>query len=148
MELNEIRINPENFQSFDLSSESHWSGSKAWKDALDIQTDIHRYLDEKLADFGSKDWAGRYATFLNKLGIAHQTDNGWWDEASVMPENLTAFIDFESDDNFSEYCEMAFEAFKDERVAKKSFKNAAEAVYYYSAICFVVAVCVFISVVT
>ena len=94
MNLSEIRITVNNWQEYDLSSEEHRTWSLIWKHALDVQTDIHRFLDKSLNRFGNKDWAGQYATFLNKLGIYHQTDNGWWNEAAVNHENLKAFLEF------------------------------------------------------
>ena len=93
MEIQDIRITTDNYQDYDLSPDEHWSGSIAWNNALDVQSDVHRFLDNKLDGYGSKDWAGKYATWLNNQGIEHQTDNGWWGEAAVSHSNLLAFID-------------------------------------------------------
>ena len=92
MNLSEIRIRVNNWQEYDLSSEEHNTWSLRWQYALDVQTDIHRFLDAALEGIGNKDWAGKYAVFLSTSGINHQTDNGWWSEAAVSHENLTKFV--------------------------------------------------------
>lgn len=112
MELKDIRITPENWSEFDLSSESHWTGSIAWQNALDVQTDIHRFLDYHLNSFGNKDWAGQYATFLNNLGIAHETENGWWNESAVNHENINCFLKFIQDEEFEDVVRDAWSNFK------------------------------------
>lgn len=119
MQLSEIRITVDNWRTLDLSSETHWTGSIAWKNALDIQTDIHRFLDDTLAGLGNKDWAGQYATFLNKLGIEHQTKNGWWNEAAVNHENLKAFVKFIEDEKFEDEVRDAWKLYQQAKILGK-----------------------------
>lgn len=96
MELSDIRVNPANHSKNDPEYD-RWSSKKY----LDIHNDINKYLDEKL-DSSITDWGGQYASFLQNVGIEHQSDNGWWGILAVDPENIQLFVDYNLEDETGE----------------------------------------------
>lgn len=102
MELSDIRINPNNYKRYNVINVRSFSG----KEAIDVSDDIGRYFDEKLGD--KIDWAGRYATWLNKLGFKHETDNGWWNVIAVTPENIGSFVRYNEEDDEGERINQEF----------------------------------------
>jgi len=94
MNIKDIRINPENHEAYDINP--HGCGTRTLYDkSMELSSDINRYLDAKLGE--QHDWAGRYAQFLKKLYIQHETDNGWWSIQAVDPENLEDFVECMTD---------------------------------------------------
>lgn len=104
MEINEIRVNPKNHSRFDVESYPTWTAE--FKESLDAMCDINEFLCSKLDEYD--DWGARYATWLDNLGIESNSDNGWWSKAAVTPENIEAFLEFQTEENeFEEKCSKA-----------------------------------------
>lgn len=91
-ELKEIFLNRSNVDQWQEEDVHSFDGRECLKKHLE--------LNEALCDaLGNKnDWGGRYAGWLNNIGIEHQTDEGWWNETSVCRDNLLCFVEFYSID--------------------------------------------------
>jgi len=91
-DISKIRVNPDNHSQWDLDPQNRFYFDKC----LDVHNDIGLYLSYKI---GVKcDLDGKYASFLNDIGIIHQSDNGWWSIEAVNPKNIEAFISYYTDD--------------------------------------------------
>lgn len=105
MELSDIKVNPNNIKDYQLNagstdfggaSISNWIlNRKDLDDCLAAHMTLNSYLIDKVGDCG-----GGYASWLNSMGIEHQSDEGWWNEAAVTPENIQAFIKTYEDEQY------------------------------------------------
>lgn len=122
MTLSEIRINPENHSKYDCDPGDGFLFDKC----LDVHNDIDKYFTSVLGN-GTYDWGGKYASFLNDIGIEHQSDNGWWSKAAVNSKNIEAFIKYytESIDesSFILHYESARESYSKLKKAKLGTHN-------------------------
>jgi hypothetical protein len=95
MVMRKLKITRHNHNEYDSITDTI---DYRWDDALAAMMDVNDVLDEELSSYHSQDWGGRYASFLNSIGIDHTTDNGWWNLTSINPENIQLFIDFTVND--------------------------------------------------
>lgn len=119
MEITDIAVNPDNISDFDLSTSSVDLGcarvgawllnGKALDSCLDAHMTLNSYLSEKT---GGDDAGGKYANWLNSMGFYHQSDNGWWNEIAVTPENILSFVKTYEDEKFDELVNCSIERFK------------------------------------
>jgi hypothetical protein len=79
MQLTDIRITPENWERYDSAERN----TLEWDKALDVFTDINRWLDANMTS-SRMDWAGRYVSFLDGLGIEANSENGWYSLAAAL----------------------------------------------------------------
>src|SRR5438270_3235310 len=86
-DISKIRVNPENHSEYDLDSRNQFHFNKC----MDVHNDIGLYLSYKV---GAKADLDKYASFLNDVGITHQSDNGWWSVYAVDPKNIESFISY------------------------------------------------------
>jgi len=91
-DISKIRVNPENHSQWDLDPRNRFYFDKC----LDVHNDIDLYLNHRLGCINGL--SGKYASFLNDVGITHQSDNGWWSMCAVDPKNIEAFITYYTDD--------------------------------------------------
>ena len=89
IKIREPKIKSENVLDFQSENVHSFEGQKC----LEMHFDLNLALDECLG--GRNDWGGRYAGFLNRIGLEHQTDSGWWNETAVDMKNLQFFVDWE-----------------------------------------------------
>lgn len=82
IKISDLTLNPGNVREY---NPEHWSDGNA----MDVHTEINEFLDQFVP---GDDMGGRYATFLNRLGFDHQTDNGWWNHYAVERKNLISFL--------------------------------------------------------
>jgi hypothetical protein len=114
MEWKDIIVTVENHKEYNPEYQE-WNKEKA----LHAHTSLNEFLDYKL---GSRklDWGGRYASFLDKMGIDSNSENGWWSINAVRHENIKAFLDYETNDEFMENYHIAHE-----KISKiKGFKHS------------------------
>ncbi len=125
MELSDIRITKKNHRQHNIEcgGGDFYKGSPA-SVALELNNDINKYFDE-VFNSSSVDWGGKYATWLNNLGIPNETDNGWWSLAAIAPENIQAFIRDYTDET-DEYTERIENVMKAIRLMKKTHNVTAK----------------------
>jgi len=102
--MREIKVTKENHAEY-VAIEYNEYG---FQGAVDAMSDLNDALCEELGN--SEDWGGRYATWLGKLGIKHETENGWWSLAAIDPDNLEAFVEAmqdETEDGWFDQCQQA-----------------------------------------
>ncbi len=93
-DLKEIFLNRDNVN--DWQHDTSWSN----QECLNHHMELNEALDGALG--GRTDWGGRYASWLNNIGVSHQTDAGWWNETAVCRENLLCFVQYWSEEEESE----------------------------------------------
>ena len=97
MEIPDILITPDNHHVFNLSEEEYlWTHSIIFNSCFRANNSINEYFEAVLGD--GQDWGGEYATWLDRIGIDSNSENGWWSIAAVDRENIEAFIEFEQDE--------------------------------------------------
>lgn len=125
MEITEIAVNPNNLHRFNLptgmvdlgcASISAWAlNGKELDSCLEAHMTLNSYVEEQT---GVDDAGGKYANWLNSMGFEHQSDEGWWNEIAVTPENIQAFVATYKDIAFDERIESAIE-----RYSRKKFRH-------------------------
>lgn len=90
-EVREIKLNRDNVMDYQEEDVHSYRGQQH----LELHMDLNTALSE--ATSSHIDAGGRYASWLNNIGIEHQTDAGWWNETAVCPENMQLFADYYND---------------------------------------------------
>jgi hypothetical protein len=119
-DVSKIRINPDNHSRYDCPPNDSWNFNKC----LEVHNDIDLYFSSKLGSTIT-DWGGRYASFLNDIGIDHQSDNGWWSIYAVNHKNIEAFVSYYSDDPDNSNIVHQYESARDiySTIKKAGFVN-------------------------
>lgn len=88
MKVEEIFLNPSNVLEYQCEDVHSLEGREHLR--------LHMQVNEALSKATSEsiDSGGRYAAWLNNIGIEHQTDAGWWNETAVDHDNMQAFVDY------------------------------------------------------
>ena len=71
---------------------------------MELHSELHTLFDEVLGQ--ANDWGGAYASFLESLSLAFQTDEGWWNQTAVDKDNIFIFISYYLDDTFIEESDL------------------------------------------
>ena len=95
MKVEDLILNPDNVMDYQ-AEDVH---SKFGDVCLNAHMQINKFIESQIG--WTLDGGGRYAEWLNEIGIQHQTENGWWNETAVDPANILAFIKYENEDNES-----------------------------------------------
>ena len=120
MKITDIKVTPENHSQYNLEYHE-WNKQKC----LDAHTTLNEFLDNELGSM-SQDWGGQYASFLDRMGIDSNSENGWWSIDAVRHENIEAFIDFKNDEIFSDKYHKAHKKIKNIKGFKHSYNNVRE----------------------
>ncbi|WP_297532999.1 hypothetical protein [Thalassolituus sp.] len=88
MRVRDIFLTPANVLDYQEENVRSIDGQK--------HLNYHMELNEALCDATSQgiDSGGEYASWLNNIGIQHQTEFGWWNETAVDKDNMQAFVDY------------------------------------------------------
>jgi hypothetical protein len=86
--MREIKITKHNHADMDAIDNKR---NLRWNETLTAMSDVNAMLAEELG--GNIDWGGKYASWMDSLGIGSTTENGWWSLAAIDPDNIQLFID-------------------------------------------------------
>lgn len=92
MKVREIFLNRKNVHEYQEDNVDCYYGRKCLDKHMEVNDALTDAIENKSIDSG-----GRYASWLNDIGINHQTDEGWWNETAVCSENMQLFADYEND---------------------------------------------------
>ena len=93
MTVREIKVTEDNWGRYNASDDRS-------QDAMSAMLDLNTALDEAMPY--EADWGGRYAGWLDGLGIESNSDEGWWSRAAIDPDNLNTFLKSVTDDEYSD----------------------------------------------
>lgn len=100
--MRELFLTPENVLKY--QEENVWSARG--KECIELHLDLNTLLDEELGD--RHDWGGRYASWLNMIGLDHQTDQGYWNQTAIDKDNIELFVRFYKEGYlYNEYSNIA-----------------------------------------
>ena len=121
MTLEDIIVKPENYDQYNLSTQSVDLGCatvSAWMvngkeldKCLEAHMSINKFLDE------NTHWlegAGVYASWLESMGFDYQSEEGWWSYSAICPETLQCFMKYSED--------LEYRAVVDSAIARYSRK--------------------------
>ena len=88
-----LTLNPENVLGYQESDRGYY-----WNKCMELHSELYTLFDEVLGQ--ANDWGGTYSSFLESLGLAFQTEQGWWNQTAVDKDNIFIFISYYLDDTF------------------------------------------------
>ena len=88
-----LTLNQENVLEYQESDRGYY-----WNKCMELHLELYTLFDEVLGQ--ATDWGGTYINFLESLGLAFQTDEGWWNQTAVDRDNIFIFISYYLDDTF------------------------------------------------
>ena len=89
--MRKIFLTPDNVYDYQATGR----GDVNWSECLKHHLEVNDVLDEEL---GNNDWGGRYASWLNNIGLEHQTEEGWWNATAVDFDNMELFVKYYKED--------------------------------------------------
>ncbi|WP_435952693.1 hypothetical protein [Dryocola sp. BD626] len=125
MEITDITVNPDNYADFNLPTSSVDFGcatvsawivnGKALDACLDAHMSLNSFIDEKTHH---QDAGGKYANWLSSMGFEYQSDEGWWSDVAVIPENIETFVKWSNDGDYKNIVDAAIH-----RYGRKKFNH-------------------------